>query len=101
MDKYFEEKPDAPAYIALLDKEASAKVVQGVITHGRKTSRSIYVFAVSSDGQKVSHANFVSPASKAKGLDARTWAGKVSDVLGGKVGLACPYMLGSWLLIQY
>ena len=102
MDRYFEEKPDSLAYVALLDKDATPKVfhyrsilpspnvslqtLQTIIAHGRKTGHSLYVFALASE--KVSHANFVSPEGKSKGLDARTWAAKVSDVLGGKASLS-------------
>jgi alanyl-tRNA synthetase len=33
----------------------------------------------------VSHVNFISNSLKEKGADARTWATKVNEVLGGKV----------------
>lgn len=44
------------------------------------------MFSVDLEGNKVAHANHVPVVSRAKGLDARTWASKVSDVLGGKAG---------------
>ena len=46
----------------------------------------MYVFTVDHKGNKVAHGNHVPVTSKAKGLDARTWASKVSEVLGGKAG---------------
>jgi alanyl-tRNA synthetase len=46
----------------------------------------VYVFSVDHEGNKVAHGNHVPVASKGKGLDARTWASKVSEVLGGKAG---------------
>ncbi len=45
----------------------------------------MYLFSPDKQGSKVAHVNFVSPELKQKGVDARTWAGKVTDVLGGKV----------------
>lgn len=45
----------------------------------------MYVFSVNADGGKVAHANYVPEDARDKGFDARTWAAKVSEVLGGKV----------------
>lgn len=45
----------------------------------------MYVFSVDHEGGKVAHVNHVPERVRAKGVDARTWASKVADVLGGKV----------------
>jgi alanyl-tRNA synthetase len=62
------------------------QILGNVITHGKKLGKAVYVFSVDHEGNKVAHGNHVPVASKAKGLDGRTWASKVSDVLGGKAG---------------
>lgn len=43
------------------------------------------MFSVNAEGGKVAHANYVPEDVRAKGFDARTWASKVTEVLGGKV----------------
>lgn len=48
----------------------------------------MYVFSVNAEGGKVAHANYVPEYVRAKGFDARTWASKVTEVLGGKVRLS-------------
>jgi alanyl-tRNA synthetase len=46
------------------------------------------VISADEESGKVVHVNFVSDKLKSRGLDARTWAAKVSEILGGKVSLA-------------
>lgn len=55
-----------------------------MVAQGRKFGKAVYVF--SGDGSKVAHVNYIPPSVKAKGADARAWASKVCEVLGGKAG---------------
>ncbi|KAH9949608.1 tRNA synthetases class II (A)-domain-containing protein [Amylocystis lapponica] len=84
--EYFQQHPDAQAYFAILNLEGNAKVLQSVAQEGKKLDKSIYAFVPDLQGGKVAHVNVVSNAAKAKGLDARTWASVVVEVLGGKAG---------------
>lgn len=59
--------------------------MQSVVLQGKKLGKAVYLFSVDKEGGKVVHYNHVPEAFRAKGLDGRTWAGKVADVLGGKV----------------
>lgn len=52
----------------------------------------MYVFSVDREGGKVAHVNYIPPSLKAKGGDARVWATKVTDVLGGKVCSTFPVL---------
>lgn len=61
------------------------QIMQAVISQAKKLGKTVYLFSVDSEGNKVVHMNFVSPDLRSKGLDARTWATKIADVLGGKV----------------
>jgi alanyl-tRNA synthetase len=56
-----------------------------MVLQARKLGKSVYVFSVDQDQGKVAHVNFVAEDAKAKGLDGRTWANAISDILGGKV----------------
>ena len=47
--------------------------------------KSVYVFSTDIAGGSVLHANYVSDSMRAKGLDARSWASKVTSVIGVKV----------------
>lgn len=60
-----------------------------MVLQGRKLSKSVYVFSVDHEQGKVAHVNYVADDAKARGLDGRTWANAVSDVLGGKVRFYC------------
>lgn len=53
--------------------------------NAKKLGKSTYVFSVDSEKGQVAHANFVSEGARAKGVDARTWAATVAEVVGGKV----------------
>jgi alanyl-tRNA synthetase len=105
MINYFKEGEKLDAYFATLDVDGNVKVctktttgficiiptmflqiLGNVITQAKKLGKAVYVFSVDHEGNKVAHGNHVPVTSKAKGLDARTWASKVSEVLGGKAG---------------
>jgi hypothetical protein len=63
------------------------QILGNVIAQGKKLGKAVYVFSVDQEGNRVVHGNYVPETVKAKGLDARTWASKVVEILGGKVGL--------------
>ncbi|EMD37438.1 hypothetical protein CERSUDRAFT_83193 [Gelatoporia subvermispora B] len=84
--EYFQKNENAQAYFAVLDVGANAKVLQSVAQQGRKLGKTIYVFSADAEGGKVAHINYVSEAAKSNGLDGRTWAGVVAEILGGKAG---------------
>ncbi|KAF9050994.1 hypothetical protein BDZ89DRAFT_977124 [Hymenopellis radicata] len=79
-------KGDEKSYVAVLDVNGSAKILQNVVLQGRKLGKPVYVFSVDHEGGKVAHVNNVPPSLKEKGADAREWAAKVTEVLGGKAG---------------
>ncbi|KAI0045946.1 hypothetical protein FA95DRAFT_1560637 [Auriscalpium vulgare] len=83
---YFKENPNADSYFSILDVEGNVKILQAVILQSKKLGKAAYVFSVDSAGGKVAHVNHVPEALRSNGLDARTWASKVGEVLGGKAG---------------
>ncbi|ETW80724.1 hypothetical protein HETIRDRAFT_476425 [Heterobasidion irregulare TC 32-1] len=84
--RYFEEKPNATGYFAVLDVQGNSKILQAVVLQAKKLGKAVYVFSVDTDAQKVAHVNHVPEAFRSKGVDARTWASKVTEILGGKAG---------------
>ncbi|KAJ7132903.1 tRNA synthetases class II (A)-domain-containing protein [Mycena crocata] len=84
--QHFQDDESSAAYIAILDVDANAKVLQSVVSQGKKLGKAVYVFSPDNSGSKVAHVNYIPPSMKAKGADARTWATQVSDTLGGKAG---------------
>ncbi|KAL1751671.1 tRNA synthetases class II (A)-domain-containing protein [Schizophyllum commune] len=83
---FFEQTPDAPAFVSILHVDGNAKLLQNVVAQARKAGKAVYLFSPDPEGTKVAHVNFVPPALREKGLDAKTWAAKVTDILGGKAG---------------
>ncbi len=63
----------------------SRQILQAVVLQARKLGKAVYVFSADSQGDKVAHVNYVPPALKERGVDARVWAAKISEILGGKV----------------
>ena len=45
----------------------------------------MYVFSVDVEGGKVAHVNHVPEVFRKSGFDARSWATKATEVIGGKV----------------
>ncbi|KAH9022566.1 tRNA synthetases class II (A)-domain-containing protein [Lactarius pseudohatsudake] len=83
---YFNDNPQAEAYFAIIDVEGNAKILQAVVLQAKKLGKAVYVFSVDSDGGKVIHVNHVPESLRSKGFDARTWAARVTETLGGKAG---------------
>lgn len=83
---YFKDNESADSYITSVDAQGNAKILQGLVAQGRKLGKTLYVFSVDSESGKVVHVNFVPPSLKSKGLDARQWATKISEIVGGKAG---------------
>ncbi|KAF8140471.1 tRNA synthetases class II (A)-domain-containing protein [Boletus edulis] len=83
---YFNENPNAEGYFASIDVDGNSKILQNVVAQGKKLGKAVYVFSVNAEGSKVAHANYIPENVREKGFDARTWASKVTEVLGGKAG---------------
>ncbi|KAF8647172.1 hypothetical protein AX16_007002 [Volvariella volvacea WC 439] len=83
---YFKTNTDAEVFVSLLEADGNPKILQNVVAQAKKIGKSVYVLSVDTEQGKVAHVNYVSPTLKGKGLDAREWAGKVADVVGGKAG---------------
>lgn len=83
---FVKENPEAVAYVALVEADGNAKLLQAVAAAAKKADKAIYVFSKDEEAGKVAHVNYVTPALKAKGADARKWAEKVTDLISGKAG---------------
>ncbi|KAF8891651.1 tRNA synthetases class II (A)-domain-containing protein [Infundibulicybe gibba] len=77
LQQYFKDNEAAEAYIAALDVDGNAKILQNVVSHAKKLGKAVYVFSADAEGGKVAHVNFVPPAVKGKGADARIWAANI------------------------
>lgn len=64
-----------------------------MVAQAKKLDKAAYVFSVDSEGGKVAHANYVPNSLRTKGYDARNWASKVTEVIGGKVNMIFPSLL--------
>ncbi|KAL4070742.1 tRNA synthetases class II (A)-domain-containing protein [Scleroderma citrinum] len=81
---HFQEKPNSDSYFSILN-DGNAKILQNVVMQGKKLGKAVYVFSVDAEGGKVAHANYLPEVSRSNGFDAKVWASKVTDILGGKV----------------
>ncbi|THV06778.1 hypothetical protein K435DRAFT_743360 [Dendrothele bispora CBS 962.96] len=84
--QYFKENESSEAFVEILDVDGNAKILQNIANQARKTGKAIYVFSVDATNGRVAHVNYIPPFLKAKGADARVWAQKVTDSIGGKAG---------------
>ena len=62
-----------------------SQILQAVVLQAKKLGKAVYVFSVDSEGDRVIHVNHVPEPLRSKGFDARTWAARVTEILGGKV----------------
>ncbi|KAI6153792.1 tRNA synthetases class II (A)-domain-containing protein [Pisolithus tinctorius] len=83
---HFQEKPDSEGYFAILEVNGNAKILQNVIAQGKKLGKAVYVFSADIEGGKVAHANYLPEIVRSQGFDAKIWASKVTEILGGKAG---------------
>lgn len=59
--------------------------MQAILTEVKKLEKAAYLFSVDEAAGKVAHANVLPAALVSKEFDAKIWAAKVAEVLGGKV----------------
>ncbi|GLB37216.1 putative catalyzes the attachment of alanine to tRNA(Ala) in a two-step reaction alanine is first activated by ATP to form Ala- AMP and then transferred to the acceptor end of tRNA(Ala) [Lyophyllum shimeji] len=86
LQQHFRDDAKSEAFVAILHVDGNSKILQSVVSQGKKLGKAIYVLSVDAEGGKVAHVNYVPPSLKERGLDARTWASRVTEVLGGKAG---------------
>ncbi|KAF8894893.1 tRNA synthetases class II (A)-domain-containing protein [Gymnopilus junonius] len=86
LKQHFKDDETSEAFVALIEADGNAKILQSLVSQAKQLNKSLYVFTVDVENQKVAHANFVSPTHKSRGADARSWASKVTEILGGKAG---------------
>ncbi|KIM45032.1 hypothetical protein M413DRAFT_441675 [Hebeloma cylindrosporum] len=86
LQQYFKDNETSDAYIALVDVDGNAKILQSLVSQAKQLEKGLYVFTVDLENKKVAHANYVPSSLKGKGGDARAWASKVTEILGGKAG---------------
>lgn len=86
LQQFFKDNASEEAFCEILDVDGNSKTLQAVLLQAKKLGKTAYVFSVDTEGGKVAHANCVSDAAKAKGLDGRAWAAEVVAILGGKSG---------------
>ncbi|KIK96545.1 hypothetical protein PAXRUDRAFT_825820 [Paxillus rubicundulus Ve08.2h10] len=83
---HFSTNPDSEGYFTRIDVDGNSKILQNVVAQGKKLGKAVYVFSVDVAAGKVAHANYVPDAVRTEGFDARVWASKVTEILGGKAG---------------
>lgn len=59
--------------------------MQAILTEVRKLEKAAYLFSVDEAAGKVAHGNVLPAGLVSKEFDAKIWAAKVAEVLGGKV----------------
>ena len=60
-------------------------MLQGVATQAKSLGKPIYIFSIDTEENKIIHVNYLPKEMVSKEFDARIWASKVADILGGKV----------------
>ncbi|KIJ31275.1 hypothetical protein M422DRAFT_76648 [Sphaerobolus stellatus SS14] len=83
---FYKENPNAAVWVKLLEVGGNARVLQSIATQAKSLGKPIYIFSVDIEEGKVVHVNYVPKTMITKEFDAKIWAGKVAEVLGGKAG---------------
>ncbi|KAF9529329.1 tRNA synthetases class II (A)-domain-containing protein [Crepidotus variabilis] len=86
LQKYFKANETSHAFVASLDVDGNAKILQSLVSQAKLLGKCVYVFSVDHETNKVAHVNYIAPPLKAKGGDARAWSSKVTELIGGKGG---------------
>jgi alanyl-tRNA synthetase len=87
--KYFAENPNATVFAGNFDVQGDRAIMKAAVDYGNKNGKAIYVFSVDTAKGQVAHQNYVpKELVKSKKLDAKTWLGEVSKLVGGKVSFS-------------
>lgn len=84
--QYFKDNETSEAYFAVIPVDGNSKILSNVVTEAKKLGKVAYVLSADPSGTRVVHVNHVSQGYRTRGLDARAWATKVSEIVGGKAG---------------
>jgi hypothetical protein len=99
--KYFTENPSATVFAGDFDVQGDRTIMKAAIDYGNKNNKAIYIFSVDTAKGQVAHQNYVpKELVKSKKLDAKTWLGEVSKLVGGKVGTWSGYAVSKKLTLQ-
>ncbi|OCF35527.1 alanine-tRNA ligase [Kwoniella heveanensis BCC8398] len=85
---FFKANPNDNVYAGSFDVAAgNAKTLAAATTTAKSLSKAVYVFSVDPETGKVAHTNYLpKEVLDRKVIDAKTWLGEVSKVIGGKGG---------------
>ncbi|WWD21148.1 alanine-tRNA ligase [Kwoniella shandongensis] len=84
---FFKANPNENVYAGSFDIGGNSKTLTAAVAAGKSLSKAVYVFSADLETGKVAHTNFLpKEVLERKVLDAKTWLGEVSKVLGGKGG---------------
>jgi alanyl-tRNA synthetase len=86
LNKFFKANSNSPGYFKVLEVGGNTRVLQTIATAAKSLGKPIYIFSVDTEEGKVVHVNYVPKGMVSKEFDARIWASKVAEVLGGKAG---------------
>lgn len=85
--KFFEENPNESVYCGNFGIGGNAKVLGSAITNSKSLGKALYLFSADLETGKVAHVNFLpKEVLDRKALDAKSWLGEVSKVVGGRGG---------------
>ena len=62
------------------------QILQAGLAVAKKQNKSAYFFSLSEDSTKLVHINYLAKSELVDGFNAKSWIGKVSDLVGGRGG---------------
>ncbi|TIB73591.1 hypothetical protein E3Q24_01081 [Wallemia mellicola] len=84
---YFNENEEAKSFVGTLDLGSNTKALGQALSAARQLGKQVYVFSVDKDASKVAHQCYIPKELLKDGYNAKIWAAKVAEILGGKVNI--------------
>ncbi|KAF8322263.1 hypothetical protein DL93DRAFT_2072161 [Clavulina sp. PMI_390] len=87
LESYFKESPEAKFYVARAGElQGNAKLLQGILSKAKTFDRPIYILSVDGETQRIAHINYVPKSKMTPEFGAKSWAGEVTQLIGGRAG---------------
>jgi len=87
LDAHLKENPDSKFYVSRADElQGNAKLLQSLSTNAKTLGKAVYIVSLNSETSKIAHINFVPKSMSTEEFSAKSWAGVVTQLIGGKGG---------------
>ncbi|TIB29954.1 hypothetical protein E3P84_03525 [Wallemia ichthyophaga] len=83
---YFNEHESESHFVGQIELGSNVKALSAALSAARPLNKTVYVFSVDREAKKIAHQCYIPKDKLNDSFNAKLWAAKVAEVVGGKAG---------------